>query len=166
VQSQSAPGSATGANTGAQSGNSGSSGGGSMGSDCTTDDFSLRLSKPQGAAGSIYYSLIFTNKSEYTCSMEGYPGVSLLKGDGTRIGSPATRMSDTAKRITLAPGQSANATLHTINQGMNDKPCWASASIVKVYPPNNTAALTTSASDLTVCGGTFEVGPVTAGTNP
>ena len=43
-----------------------------------------------GAAGTIYYPLEFTNISGHTCSMHGYPGVSAIGQNGNQLGSPAT----------------------------------------------------------------------------
>jgi hypothetical protein len=64
-----------------------------------------------GAAGTVYYPLEFTNISGHTCSLFGYPGVSAVSSTGQQLGRPAGWGSlSGARRVVLAPG----ATAHTI----------------------------------------------------
>ena len=71
----------------------------------------VAIDQGNGAAGTIYYPLEFTNTSRHTCSLYGYPGVSAISRTGQQLGSPAGRGSlSGAKRVILAPG----ATAHTI----------------------------------------------------
>ncbi|MGC3906666.1 DUF4232 domain-containing protein, partial [Corynebacterium variabile] len=56
---------------------------GSSGSDgdrCHTSDLDVSVGDPDGAAGSVYRQLIFTNSSDSDCRISGYPGVSLVAG--------------------------------------------------------------------------------------
>ncbi len=60
---------------------------------------SLRVSKGanNGAAGTIYTNIDFTNTSGSACVLEGYPGVSLVRAGsnaGTQIGDAAKRDHD------------------------------------------------------------------------
>src|ERR1700733_2224090 len=50
-----------------------------------------------GTAGSIFYTLNFTNLSGRRCTLRGYPGVSAVNLRGQQIGRPATR--DTTRRV-------------------------------------------------------------------
>ena len=80
---------------------------------CTAADLGAWVAVDQGngAAGSIYYPLEFTNLSGHTCAMRGFPGVSAIDRNGHQLGSPAgwaTRVA--AHTVVLAPG----ATAHTI----------------------------------------------------
>ena len=80
---------------------------------CTASDLGVWLAVGQGngAAGTIYYPLEFTNLSHHTCYLFGYPGVSALSRNGNQLGSPASWGSLRGARIVnLAPG----ATAHTI----------------------------------------------------
>ncbi len=59
---------------------------------CATS--ALRASVPtgqgNGAAGSSYYPIVFTNVSGASCTLYGYPGVSFVTGvGGSQIGIPA-----------------------------------------------------------------------------
>jgi hypothetical protein len=127
---------------------------------CTVTDLRMTLGGGDPGAGNIYYPLRFTNTSGHPCTLDGFPGVSLIRGDGSTIGRPADRESDRAAAVRLAPGQSVEADLHTLNQGIRGGDCWRKPTFLKVYPPGSTDAMTLAASSPLVCGDTFDVGPV------
>src|ERR1700728_3456869 len=81
---------------------------------CTAGDLGVWLAVDQGngALGTIYYPLQFTNLSGHTCSLYGYPGVSVTGDNGQRLGSPANWIAgyDRKRVVDLAPG----ATAHTL----------------------------------------------------
>jgi hypothetical protein len=93
--------------------------------------------------------------------LQGFPGVSLLGGDGGSIGSPATREGPHLEGVNLTPGGSAQVTLHTLNRGIKGSSCWKQPSLLKIYPPGSKDALTLRTSSPLVCGGTFTVTSVT-----
>ncbi|MFI0716709.1 DUF4232 domain-containing protein [Streptomyces inhibens] len=130
---------------------------------CTTTDMSLRLGRTDIGAGNIRVPLIFTNKGKESCSLRGFPGVSLTQRDGSVIGKPAAREGGAGGSVRLRPGQSAHAVLHTVNDGVSDTPCWKNSQNVSVYPPGSKESMTTSSGGLRVCGGTFTVTTVEAG---
>ncbi|UQA90935.1 DUF4232 domain-containing protein [Streptomyces halobius] len=130
---------------------------------CTADNMSLRLGREDIGAGNIRVPLVFTNKGETACSLRGFPGVSLIKRDGSTVGKPATREGAAGGAVRLQPGKSAHAVLHTINDGLSDTPCWDASQLVYVYPPGSKDAMTTSSRGLRVCGGRFSVTTVEAG---
>ncbi|MEU8996388.1 DUF4232 domain-containing protein [Streptomyces caniferus] len=130
---------------------------------CTAAQMSLRLGASDIGAGNIRYPLVFTNKGKKACSLRGYPGVSLIKRDGSVVGKPATRGGGSGGAVRLQPGQSAHAVLHTLNEGVSDTPCWDRSQIVFVYPPGSKESMTTGSAGLRVCGGRFEVTAVEAG---
>jgi hypothetical protein len=69
-----------------------------------------------GAAGSVFYRIEFTNLSAATCTVKGYPKVNAVDLKGHRIGAFATHEpGKAAKTVTLAPGQSAAATLRIVD---------------------------------------------------
>jgi len=120
---------------------SGSPGPGSPGA-CPTSALHLSIGTGNGAAGSIYYPLVFTNASGSPCTLFGFPGVSFVTGiGGSRIGHAATRNSDAPRQtVTLAPGGVAHATLQVV-QALNfpsAKCQLTTAHWLKVYPPNQT----------------------------
>jgi len=56
---------------------------------CTASDLGVWLAIDQGngAAGTIYFPLEFTNLSGHTCSMYGFPGVSAISRGGQQLGA-------------------------------------------------------------------------------
>jgi hypothetical protein len=68
-----------------------------------------------GAAGTIYYPLEFTNLSGHTCSMYGFAGVSAISRGGQQLGSPANWESGgsfgTPRTVIVLPGATAHAIL-------------------------------------------------------
>ena len=83
--------------------------------------------------------------------MRGFPGVSVLDGSGNQIGQPATREGSEGTDVVLQAGGVASAMLHTTNVGIGPS-CDPTSAQMKVFPPDQTAALTFSA-EYTVCGG-------------
>jgi hypothetical protein len=80
---------------------------------CATTGLKLAVGQPNGAAGTIFYPLDFTNISSSACTMYGYPGVAFVSSPGgSVIGAPAKRRSPPVPAVlTLAPGATAHATL-------------------------------------------------------
>ncbi|GGU93743.1 hypothetical protein GCM10010211_70760 [Streptomyces albospinus] len=130
---------------------------------CTANDMSLHLGRTDIGAGNIRVPLVFTNKGKKTCSLRGFPGVSLIQRDGSSVGKPAGREGAAGGTVRLRPGQSAHALLHTVNEGVSDTPCWKNSQIVFVYPPGSKESMTTGSGGLRVCGGTFTVTSLEAG---
>ncbi|MEU1801768.1 DUF4232 domain-containing protein [Streptomyces sp. NPDC019937] len=142
----------------------GSKAGSAGGGRCESSSMSLRVGNADIGAGNIRYALVFTNKGRSACTLNGFPGVSLLAKDGQTIGKAAEREGAKGKPVTVPAGGSAHAVLHTINDGLSDKPCWKGASLVKAYPPGSKEAMTARvASGLRVCGDEFTVTAVAAG---
>lgn len=114
---------------------------------CTASDLKVAVPTGQGngAAGSSYYPVQFTNTSASPCTLFGYPGVSFVTGTGgSQIGAAATRNATMPKQlITLSAGQTVHAELQVVNaQNYPAADCGlVTAHWLKVYPPNQTAAL-------------------------
>jgi hypothetical protein len=92
----------------------------------------------EGAAGSVYQNIDFTNTGPASCTLYGYPGVSLGAGTPfTQIGTAATRSTAAPPAVvTLAPGQTGNA--------LNYPPATCSpktTTYLQIYPPGQTAAI-------------------------
>lgn len=96
-----------------------------------------------GAAGSTYYPLDFTNISSHTCFLVNYPGVSLTTATGKILGSPAARVGGVpSKTINVAPGATAHATLRYVD--VKNFPAGAckeaNGTYLNVYPPDQFGA--------------------------
>jgi hypothetical protein len=97
-----------------------------------------------GAAGSVYYTLKFTNLSGHACTLRGYPGVSAVSLSGRQLGTPARWGTSPATTVTLASGATAYAVLQysdVVTGGSGPRPCDAvTAAGLRVYPPGQTAS--------------------------
>jgi hypothetical protein len=109
---------------------------------CATRDLKLTVGVAQGAAGSVYQVIDFTNIGTASCSLYGYPGVALAGGSPvTQIGQAASRSPQAGPSlVTLQPGGVGN-TLLRITQAQNypTSKCNPMASTyLQIYPPNQT----------------------------
>jgi hypothetical protein len=112
---------------------------------CPNGSLQVKLGLGQGYAGGVYVVIDFTNTSAATCTLFGYPGVSLVSGPPyTQIGLAAKRVSNTPVRlITLAPGATANALLQIVDAlNFPTATCSpAKSTDLRVFPPNQTASV-------------------------
>jgi len=111
---------------------------------CKTTNLSLTAGQQEGAAGTVYQHMIFTNTGHYKCHMSGFPTAFLYGSGGYAIGnSAAARVQPAPVDITLAPHESANTVLGYPQAGNFDPGvCSAEKSVsVKIYPPSSITAL-------------------------
>jgi hypothetical protein len=110
---------------------------------CATSSLSVTLGPSSGYAGGVYQTIIFTNTSGTTCTLFGYPGVSLVSAPPYKqIGLAAKRASTVpVKLITLATGAAANAVLQIVDAlNFGSATCSPTqAAFLRVFPPNQTA---------------------------
>jgi hypothetical protein len=129
---------------------------------CTAYELGVWVAVDQGngAAGTIYYPLEFTNLSGHTCSLFGYPGVSAIGRNGVQLGSPAGWGSRVgARTVNLAPGATAHTILAYHDAAVSTEPgCDPvySAMLLRIYPPNQYSP-TYAAFSLEVCS---HAGPI------
>jgi Domain of unknown function (DUF4232) len=106
---------------------------------CTTSGLVVWIdTRGDAAAGSVYYTLKFTNQSGRSCTVTGYPGVSAVDLRGRGLGSPASRTPPQRRAVTLADGATAGAVVQ-IAQAANfpASTCRPGpAAGLRVYPPN------------------------------
>jgi hypothetical protein len=112
---------------------------------CASSDLKASVGVAQGAAGSVYQVIDFTNIGTASCSLYGYPGVALAGGNPvTQIGAAASRSSTSAPSlVALSSGGTANALLR-ITQAENypSSKCGPVASTyLQIYPPNQTTPI-------------------------
>ena len=112
---------------------------------CPTRSLGLKPGLSQGAAGSVYQVLDFTNISNVTCTLYGYPGVALAGGQPvTQVGLAAREDPTTPRKlVTLAPGQVANALLRIVDAlNFPASRCGpVKTQWLQVYPPNQTTPI-------------------------
>ena len=112
---------------------------------CATRDLKATVGIAQGAAGSVYQVIDFTNIGTASCSLYGYPGIALAGGSPvTQIGAAASRSPQAGPAlVTLKPGAVGN-TLLRITQAQNypTSKCSPMASTyLQIYPPNQTTPI-------------------------
>ncbi|NCY15234.1 MAG: DUF4232 domain-containing protein [Actinobacteria bacterium] len=128
---------------------------------CTTAHLQASIGQSDAGAGQLYAPLVFVNTGATACTMRGFPGVSILDQAGDQLGQPASREGAEGASVTLAPNGTASAILHTTNGGTTGQACTTPATSMRIYPPDNTAAMVII-NTFPVCGG-FSVGTVVAG---
>jgi hypothetical protein len=125
---------------------------------CSASDLYLSMGRKEGAAGSLYWSIRFTNTGTSTCALRGYPGVSVLDTAHRQIGPAATRTGESSSTVTLAPAHSTVAVIRTAN-GPIGGPCLRTGTYLRIYPPASHTAVLVPAH-WTICSGIFQTGPV------
>jgi Protein of unknown function (DUF4232) len=129
---------------------------------CTAADLGawVALTQGNGAAGSIFYPLQFTNLSRHACAMRGFPGVSAIDRNGHQLGSPASwDHVIPARTVVLAAGATAHTILRWSDAEVTTAPgCHPVFSTfeLRVYPPGQRQA-TYAAFGLEACS---HAGPV------
>jgi hypothetical protein len=140
---------------------------------CTALDLGawVAVGQGNGAAGTIYYPLEFTNLSGHTCSLFGFPGVSVIDRNGHQLGSPANWIRTTAPHaVILRPGATAHTMLAYHDAVVGTEPgCNPvySAFLLRVYPPDQYSPAL-AAFSFQVCSHAGPLymsifGPITAG---
>jgi hypothetical protein len=111
-------------------------------SPCATSGLNVKLGFSSGYAGGVDLTIVFTNTSGATCTLYGYPGVSLVSAPPYKqIGLAAHRSSTTpVKLITLASGATASAVLQVVDAlNFGTATCSPTkAAFLRIYPPNQT----------------------------
>lgn len=144
---------------------------------CSATEFSGRFNQGQGAAGTIYASITITKSSSGSCTLRGWPRLTLLDAQGGLIttttndvpsanaggafaGPPAANQPPTT--VTLHAGQSA-----TFDLAYSDVPVGSScpnAATVSVQLPGGSAEVAVTTSPVVqACNGTVTVSPFFAG---
>ena len=129
---------------------------------CTAGDLGAWVAVDQGngAAGSVFYPLQFTNLSRHACAMHGFPGVSAIDRNGHQLGSPASwDHAIPVRTVVLAPSATAHTILRysdaTVTTAPGCHPVFSTFEL-RVYPPGRYSA-THTAFDLEACS---HAGPI------
>jgi uncharacterized protein DUF4232 len=110
---------------------------------CTTADLAVWVNadSEDGAAGTIYYHLDFTNLSGSTCHLYSYPGVSAVNGAGKPLGVAAVRTAGApASYVNIPAGGTAHSVLGYVDAQLSRSCKPAMATLLKVYPPDDHGA--------------------------
>jgi len=98
-----------------------------------------------GAAGSVFYTLEFTNLSGHACTLNGFPYLYAVGLSGHQIGHIATfNHTPPPHQITIGNGKTATAQLQIVDVGnFPTSACHpVTAAGLKIFPPNQTRSKT------------------------
>lgn len=96
-----------------------------------------------GAAGSSYYNLQFTNLSGSSCELTGFPGVSAVGLTGAQVGLAAGRsLPGASVSVRLAPGATSTSVIQLTDvANFPSSACHeVQAAGLRVYPPGATSS--------------------------
>jgi Protein of unknown function (DUF4232) len=112
---------------------------------CLSRYLAAKAGVAQGTPGSTYQVIDFTNLDNVSCTLYGYPGVSLAGGmPVTQIGLAAAEGGTTPRElVTLAPGGVANALLQIVHSASYPASTCGpvTASYLQIFPPNQTVPI-------------------------
>lgn len=112
---------------------------------CAAHNLVGTIEQVQGAAGSTIIDVSLRNDGP-SCTVAGFPGVSLIDVDGSQIGAAADRepASATPQSLTLATGDAASFSVRSTNAlAFDPKECnTIDSTALKVYPPADTEWVT------------------------
>ena len=108
---------------------------------CPARGLVIWVGSSQGALGTIYYDLNYTNLSGHACTLRGHPGISTANLNGGRIGAPArwgNPGSVKTRTVRLAKGATATSVLAVQQTGVFPQQACrpVTAAGLRVYPPN------------------------------
>ncbi len=110
---------------------------------CKSADLNIAFGRTEGAAGTVYREVLFTNRAIATCVLQGFPGVSYVDADGNQVGTAAVRDGEGGPLLTLPHGTTVLAVVGFAQIGNFDPevcrptPVWG----IKVFPPDETVPL-------------------------
>lgn len=112
--------------------------------DCKAGELKLTAGQGEGAAGTIFRPVRFTNSGNRTCELRGFPGVSYVAGDdGHQVGPAAAWEGAKGAAVRLAPGETAFATVAFVQVRNFDEAVCRPTPVrgLRVYPPQEFAAM-------------------------
>ena len=103
----------------------------------------VNVDRGQSALGTEYYPLEFTNVSNHTCRVRGYPGVSATSATGKQLGDAAGRQGIWPPAwVNIVAGGTVHALFGYGAAEVSTSNCKPkTASFLKVFAPNQTSAL-------------------------
>jgi hypothetical protein len=106
----------------------------------------VRVIRGSASPGQEIAALQFINSGSDTCTLVGYPTVTLLR-NGSQIGQPSQPSSDAESSRQLAPGETAESLLHDYTQTCNTP----LSDAIKVRVPGTTMTVLRPGIQLRAC---------------
>jgi hypothetical protein len=136
---------------------------------CRNGQVTVTELNSQGAAGTFYVVLGFTDTSNSNCTLTGYPGVATLNAQGVQVAQAlrGTLSQGAIQAVKLTAGQTASATLSAVDIPIGGATSCAYYRAVLVTPPGLTVSQRVSlpSSEIPGCASphVFPLEPGTAG---
>lgn len=128
---------------------------------CLRNQLSVRDNGTDGGAGTIHGAWVFTNRSNTSCTLNGYPDIQLYNRGGRPIPTTVKRdLPPGPTLVTLAPAGSATffSSYNDVSSGSNCR----TSSVIQITPPAAAGSLYIPAA-LQACNGIVHVSAVKAG---
>jgi hypothetical protein len=122
------------------------------------------------AAGRIVYAMVLTNTGSQSCTLDGYPTVTLVDSGGDLSTTQndgndgATSVSTTPLLVTLAAGDAASFVLQYSGVPTGTQTCPTATQLQIVLPGGGGTVL--ASTNIAPCGGDLYISPVRAGIAP
>ncbi|MEA2428848.1 MAG: hypothetical protein QOF37_2476 [Thermoleophilaceae bacterium] len=130
---------------------------------CRTSDLRLVFAGSQGAAGTMFESLRLSPHRGVSCTLRGYPGVSLLGRHGRTLPVAVGREPGTVATLAFSHARPARFDVrHPSFDPRTTRPCRIHVFFFRVIPPGETSALTVSTGSQSrfFCRASVRVTPV------
>lgn len=111
---------------------------------CDYGQIHIAAQAANGAAGSRYIALTFTNAGSSSCLLSGWPDVNYVDASGKQIGATSSHASEwMSSGEVLSPGETANATLRETRANLYGDTCQpVTAAGYQVHIPGTDRSLT------------------------
>lgn len=110
---------------------------------CTSGNLEVTLGQEEGAAGTVYRPLQFTNVGDVPCVLQGFPEVAYVAGDdGHQVGKSAEHNGEEGPALTLQPGEVAHSNVGFTQVLNYDESMCGPTEVrgLRVYPPKESAS--------------------------
>lgn len=123
---------------------------------CGVEELDVGFGRVEGAAGTVYREVVFTNRTGFACELRGFPGVSYRDRSGRQVGASAVRVGERGPTVTLAPhGGTATSDVGFASvENFDPLECLKTpAAGIRVYAPDETEPLFLPLDDAYGCAG-------------
>ena len=127
---------------------------------CSTRQLRPEQVRTEGAAGSVYVTVRFTNVSQQACWLAGYPRVRFFAEDGRPLTTASGRNGGPTPRVVLTPAGTAESFIRYPNPGVVDCRPQQTHRYLVTPPGASLPLLVEAAEKLSLCPGTVSRSPV------
>jgi Protein of unknown function (DUF4232) len=127
---------------------------------CSSTQLRAQQVRTEGAAGSVYVTVRFTNVSEQACWLAGYPKVLFFTEDGRPLTTASRRNGGPTPKVVLRPSGTAEFFIRYPNPGVAQCRPHRTHRYLVTPPRASQPLLVESTQKLSLCPGTVSRSPV------